>query len=328
MVFPDGPYEHTGEAKRGKTRTQSVWNEVGDNVAALTSALLAGGLVDARLVELEAKVAEWGGAVERGLEVRPGATSASQVRITATELGVEGYLLRDVDVTCDLTVHGKGGFDNLTADPEDASTLYYPYVTYNPSSKEVAAVFSKSPTRAGVNPSGAHSSLAGFTAYRRTGSAFNDGSSNLVPFRMVGERSVYQAGVSALQVFGADLRKGSTSSGAAPTDFETVTLPALPPFARLVLLTTVVGFIDATNGAGRTARARPTGTTHAGRVIAYTPPITGGALHGVPVYLTQEAECSASQQLDTWWDTRVTGAPAGANLQQLTVSGFVDAGED
>lgn len=191
MAFPAALYTHTGLA-RGATFTQAQKNALGDELAGVEATLGTGvagtaatvtdrlAAVDA-LLDLVAHTGAVALAVSR--------TNATTVAAAADLLGVEGYLLEAVSVSAAITAEGKNGFDNLSADAEDASTWYYVWVGYNPTSLEVCGLLSKAATRAGLVLT--HASLSGFTAFRRVGAVYNDGSSDFVRFRQSGTVVAY-----------------------------------------------------------------------------------------------------------------------------------------
>jgi hypothetical protein len=115
-------------------------------------------------------------------------TSKIDISIGALEIDVAAANSPEIievssTIVIDMTVEGKNGFE---ANPTTlAVAWYFPYVVYNPTTKEVAGVMSASAT----SPTLSHASLSGFTKFRRVGSIYNtaSGSASIRDFVQVGK---------------------------------------------------------------------------------------------------------------------------------------------
>lgn len=140
-----------------------------------------------------------------------------------------------VNVSANISASGVNGLDTGV---EAASTWYYNYVIFNPTTVAFAALISASPT--------APTMPAGYTFKSRVGAMRNDGASNLLQIIQYGRKAQYVVGVNPLTL-------PLMSSGAAGT-FST-TLPVfavvavgnfVPPTAGEIFVTFTTNF----NGSG------------------------------------------------------------------------------
>ena len=177
--------------------------------------------VAARLQTIEDLVTILGGAQLINLRVVNGATPASQIGITADAIGIEGSLVTTLSVTADITVAGLNG---LSTGSEAASTWYFVWVGYNPTTMQRGATLSTSATRAGLNL--AHASFAGFIKWRRVGARRNDGTSNLMRGMQVDRLFLYEEDIPGTT--------GIVSSGTSSTGNNAVSAAGfIPTTSRL-----------------------------------------------------------------------------------------------
>ena len=105
------------------------------------------------------------------LNLTVGWSSISTVNVRADYLGIEGWVLKNINLTIDLTKKGKNGLD---VGSEQANTWYAIWVIYNEVTNETAGLFSLSQTAPTMPPD--------FTAKRRVNWVFNDSISNILGF--------------------------------------------------------------------------------------------------------------------------------------------------
>lgn len=121
-------------------------------------------------------------------------------------------------ITVDLTQSGANGLDDGS---ESASTWYYVWLIYNPSTGVTAGLFSTSSTSP-VMPSG-------YTRKRRIGSVLNDESSDFLSFVQIGKSNtreyVYRESMTGV------LRVLQAGIATTPTDVDCS--PLMPATARL-----------------------------------------------------------------------------------------------
>jgi hypothetical protein len=112
--------------------------------------------------------------------------SAAIIVITADELVLKdssgaAFLAEAVNVSPSLATAGANGLDTGA---EAASTWYYAWVIYNPTTGTVAGLFSTSAT--------APTMPAGYTYKALVSAAYNDGSSNIIPYQQTGRQIAYR----------------------------------------------------------------------------------------------------------------------------------------
>jgi len=118
----------------------------------------------------------------RGLKIKPNATNPTyQIDIEPGQCRNDadtGDIILSSTLTIDITVSGKNGLDTGT---ETDSTWYYVWIIRNPSTGEVAGLFSTSSTSPTL-PSG-------FTEKRRIGVVRNHSDGNFLKFAQIGNGS-------------------------------------------------------------------------------------------------------------------------------------------
>jgi hypothetical protein len=302
-MFPADTYAHTG-TKRTSPLTLTEWNDVGDYLQAVTEKLGVNpqggyGTVRAWLDALQGSLALLGATGYRNLLVANNATTPnSTVDVTADLLGIEGYVAGDVSVTADIAVEGKNGFDNLSADAEDANTWYYVWVGYRPATDERCGLLSKASSRASLVLS--HSSLVGFTAFRRVGAVRNDGSSNFRAFQQQDGCCLYAT---------ADGGDARVLTNDRTTSMTAVSCAAMvPPTSRLAQLLAILIPTGGTGTCYLGAAAGDAGFLPAG--VA-----TGGEDHRAAVWM----RLTAAQQVYAKFGGTATGGGMG-----LEVLGYQD----
>jgi hypothetical protein len=126
----------------------------------------------------------------------------------------DGNIISDSELTIDITASGANGLDTGS---EAASTWYYVWIIYNPTTDTVAGLFSLSSTSPTL-PSG-------YTKKRRVGSIYNDASSN---FRQIRRCT---CGRRRLVMFDNDVLvlEGGTATSYTDVDCSV----AIPPTSRL-----------------------------------------------------------------------------------------------
>lgn len=165
------PFTAEGDVKRGVIFPPEVKNDLLDAVADThvrlgpNGAIGTAASVDARIAAIEARLAAQGNADLRNLRVGfDTGTPASQVRIQAELLAIEGQLVEAIDNTVNFAALGLNGLDTGTV---QASTRYWLWQGYNPTTLARGALASTQSLRGNLNLT--HASLAGFTHWRRVG---------------------------------------------------------------------------------------------------------------------------------------------------------------
>ena len=301
--YPGGPYVHSG-AKRGDVFTQDGINELGDTVAALTTAVGnnpqgTGGAADlsARVAAVEATLAVTGNTGYRGLFGSPGTTANTQARVEAALLSVEGSALESLDVTADLTVTGKNGRDAGVT--RAADTQYYVWVGLNPTTLERCTLISLDPARTALVLS--HATLSGFTKFRRVRSLRTNASQNFV--------LAYQQDDVVLYDYAS---ANAVVNAVGTNSWVTQTLAFyVPPTSRQALLA-----FDITAGAVglNTLQVRPNGSS-LGHIIGACTIGSGGAEENVG---QAWVPTNASQEIQ--WNSSTTTA-----TNTIYVAGYRDA---
>ena len=182
------------------------------------------GTLAARLNRIEAQQMLAGTFGLQQLRIGNDATSPNnKITIAAAQLGIGGVVVSNLSVTADLTLNGANGFDNLTADPEDASTWYAAWVGRRPATGELCGLLSKSFTA----PITTHASLNGlFTQWRLVSAIRNNASSNFKLFTQEDRWVTYEDG----QDFGSLVNNSAANTSVANTP--STCRDVFPPICR------------------------------------------------------------------------------------------------